>query len=186
MTSTWVCSIRILSSVGGYYPAPLALLFVFRQRASCFCPLSWRADWPGAGKSQLKQTQPVTSDCGGLVDSKYTCSCHALSTHWSYQRHRDHVSGHILTPWEWIPAFHMQSPYQIAWLEIGKSTVTLKHKYIYLHTGKSPSCLPICLAFEIGSTLPNFWTRSTWRPCPWAPSELTPCPLCMADFQCNT
>ena len=26
-TSTWVCSIRILSSVGGYYPAPLALLF---------------------------------------------------------------------------------------------------------------------------------------------------------------
>ena len=25
MTSTWVCSIRILSSVGGYYPAPLEL-----------------------------------------------------------------------------------------------------------------------------------------------------------------
>ena len=27
VTSTWVCSIRILSSVGVYYPAPLALLF---------------------------------------------------------------------------------------------------------------------------------------------------------------
>ena len=29
VTSTWVCSKRILSSVGGYYPAPLALLLVF-------------------------------------------------------------------------------------------------------------------------------------------------------------
>ena len=32
MTSTWVCSIRILSSVGGYYPAPLVLLLVFAAR----------------------------------------------------------------------------------------------------------------------------------------------------------
>ena len=32
VTSTWVCSIRILSSVGGYYPAPLALLLVFAAR----------------------------------------------------------------------------------------------------------------------------------------------------------
>ena len=34
VTSTWVCSIRILSSVGGYYPAPLALLLVFAARHS--------------------------------------------------------------------------------------------------------------------------------------------------------
>ena len=32
MTSTWVSSIRILSLVGGYYPAPLALLLVFAAR----------------------------------------------------------------------------------------------------------------------------------------------------------
>ena len=30
VTSTWVCSIPILSSVGGIYPAPLALLFYLR------------------------------------------------------------------------------------------------------------------------------------------------------------
>ena len=29
VTSTWVCSIRILSSVGVYYPAPLALLLLY-------------------------------------------------------------------------------------------------------------------------------------------------------------
>ena len=32
VTSTWMCSIRILSSVGGYSPAPLALLLVFAAR----------------------------------------------------------------------------------------------------------------------------------------------------------
>ena len=46
VTSTWVCSIRILSSVGVYYPAPLALLFlqvpclmwrrVFEPREPCY------------------------------------------------------------------------------------------------------------------------------------------------------
>ena len=36
VTSTWVCSIRILSSVGVYYPAPLALLFTELGVSSSF------------------------------------------------------------------------------------------------------------------------------------------------------
>ena len=34
VTSTWVCSIRILSSVGGYYPAPLALLLYLKSQSN--------------------------------------------------------------------------------------------------------------------------------------------------------
>ena len=44
VTSTWMCSIRILSSVGGYYPAPLALLFrdlIWRQQLEDWRRFHW-------------------------------------------------------------------------------------------------------------------------------------------------
>ena len=47
VTSTWVCSIPILSSVGGYYPAPLALLLCTCQwsMSSLASPVLLGSQW---------------------------------------------------------------------------------------------------------------------------------------------
>ena len=87
VTSTWVCSIRILSSVGGYYPAPLALLLLFSTaiHAVIYDMLRYVICWPCWINSFDSQKKPHTF---GIFNSLWP----------SYPLWR-HRSGHQAITW---------------------------------------------------------------------------------------